>query len=73
MAGHGEVHLLTRGHLPPVPGALADLRSEAHNRYGVRRPSLYVIRPDKYVGYRGDAVDLAPVTDYFRTLTGITP
>ncbi|MBF8187423.1 FAD-dependent monooxygenase [Nonomuraea sp. K274] len=70
MDGHGDVHLVTRGHLPPGPaeGIYADPRSEAHNRYGVRRPSLYVIRPDKYVGYRGDQVDFAPVTDYFRVL-----
>ncbi|SDK31475.1 FAD-dependent monooxygenase [Nonomuraea jiangxiensis] len=78
MAGHGEVHLVTRGHLPPaagpgMDGALADLRSDAHNRYGVRRPSLYVIRPDNYVGYRADDADLTPVTGYFRTLTGYTP
>ncbi|MFI7641632.1 FAD-dependent monooxygenase [Nonomuraea sp. NPDC049400] len=71
MAGHGEVHLITRGHLPPglSGNVFADLRSEAHNRYGVRRPSLYMIRPDKYVGYRGDSIDLAPVDDYFRTLS----
>ncbi|MFI0424986.1 FAD-dependent monooxygenase [Spongiactinospora sp. 9N601] len=70
MAGHGEVHLVTRGHLPPGPtdGIFADLRSDAHNRYGVRRPSLYLIRPDKYVGYRGDSVDFAPVDEYFRAL-----
>ncbi|MDP4511565.1 FAD-dependent monooxygenase [Nonomuraea turcica] len=70
MARHGEVHVITRGHLPhdPMDGIFADLRSEAHNRYGVRRPSLYMIRPDKYVGYRGDSVDFAPVGDYFRAL-----
>ncbi|MFI6394986.1 FAD-dependent monooxygenase [Nonomuraea sp. NPDC050540] len=70
MAGHGEVHLITRGHLPPDPldGVFADLRSEAHNRYGVRRPSLYLIRPDKYVGFRGDDLGLTPVHDYFRAL-----
>jgi hypothetical protein len=52
VAGHGQVHLITRCHLPPVAtdGVFADLRSDAHNRYGVRRPSLYLIRPDKYVG-----------------------
>lgn len=70
MAGHGEVHVITRGHLPhdPMDGAFADLRSEAHNRYGVRRPSLYLIRPDKYVGFRGDSIDFAPVNDYFHAL-----
>ncbi|GGP06030.1 hypothetical protein LDL08_18205 [Nonomuraea glycinis] len=60
----------SRGHLPHdlMDGVFADLRSEAHNRYGVRRPSLYLIRPDKYVGFRGDSLDFARVTDYFRAL-----
>ncbi|TDD14364.1 FAD-dependent monooxygenase [Nonomuraea diastatica] len=71
MAGHGEAHLITRGHLPHglAGGVAVDPRSQAHNRYGVRRPSLYLIRPDKYVGYRGDSVDLAAVHNYFRALT----
>jgi hypothetical protein len=73
MAGHGQVHVITRGHLPTTPteGVLADVRSEAHNRYGVRRPSLYLIRPDKYVGLRHDAIDFAPVLEYFRNLMGV--
>ncbi|MEO3875216.1 FAD-dependent monooxygenase [Nonomuraea sp. B12E4] len=71
MAGHGEAHLITRGHLPHglSDGVAADRRSRAHNRYGVRRPSIYIIRPDKYVGYRGDSVELAAVNDYFRALS----
>ena len=49
MAGHGQVHLITRCFLPTAPteGGFADIHSDAHSRYGVRRPSLYVIRPDK--------------------------
>ena len=72
IAGHGQVHVITRGHLPTAPteGVFADVRSEAHNRYGVRRPSLYLIRPDKYVGHRDDAIAFAPVLEYFRRLTG---
>jgi hypothetical protein len=34
----------------------------------VRRPSLYLIRPDKYVGFRGDRVDFTSVSDYFLAL-----
>ncbi|MFI7118487.1 FAD-dependent monooxygenase [Amycolatopsis sp. NPDC049868] len=72
MAGHGQVLIITRGHLPATPtdGVFADVRSEAHNRYGVRRPSLYLIRPDKYVGHRDDDIDFTPVRHYFRTLRG---
>jgi 2-polyprenyl-6-methoxyphenol hydroxylase-like FAD-dependent oxidoreductase len=71
MAGRGEALVITRGHLPPGPaaGIAADLRSEAHNRYGVRRPSLYIVRPDKYIGYRGDSVDFTAANDYFHALT----
>jgi 2-polyprenyl-6-methoxyphenol hydroxylase-like FAD-dependent oxidoreductase len=72
MAGHGQVLIITRGHLPTTPtdGVFADVRSEAHNRYGVRRPSLYLIRPDKYVGHRNDDIDFPQVRHYFRTLVG---
>ena len=70
MDGHGQVLIITRGHLPTTPtnGVFADVRSEAHNRYGVRRPSTYLIRPDKYVGHRDDDIDFPRVRDYFRTL-----
>ncbi|OKI13542.1 hypothetical protein A6A08_14735 [Nocardiopsis sp. TSRI0078] len=72
MDGYGEVHVVTRGHLPaePVDGVMADMRSEAHHRYGVRRPSLYLVRPDKYVAHRGDSIDPAPVRDCFRAAGG---
>ncbi|WP_319457656.1 MULTISPECIES: FAD-dependent monooxygenase [unclassified Mycobacterium] len=68
MAGHGEVHMITRCFLPTAPteGVFADIHSDAHNRYGVRRPSVYVIRPDKYVGYRDDTIDFAAVHEYIR-------
>ncbi len=70
MAGHGQFHLITRCFLPTAPteGVFADIHSDAHNRYGVRRPSVYVIRPDKYIGYRGDTIDFATVHEYFRAL-----
>lgn len=70
MAGRGHVHLITRCHLPSAPteGVLADVQSAAHNRYGVRRPSLYLIRPDKYIGHRNDTIDFATVHAYFSAL-----
>ncbi|SDL08105.1 2-polyprenyl-6-methoxyphenol hydroxylase [Glycomyces sambucus] len=72
MGDFGPVHLLTRVHLPRAieDDALVDRRNEAHNRYGARRPSMYLIRPDQYIGYRTDTVDFTPIRDYFRTLTG---
>jgi hypothetical protein len=70
MAGRGTVSVLTRGYLPPAPtdGVFADVRGEAHRRHGVRRPSTYLVRPDKYVGHRSDDIDLTRVDDYFRGL-----
>jgi 2-polyprenyl-6-methoxyphenol hydroxylase-like FAD-dependent oxidoreductase len=70
MAGHGQVLIVTRGHLPAAPteGIFADLRSEAHNRYGVRRPSLYLIRPDKYVAHRTDEIAFTSVQQYLGRL-----
>ncbi|MGX7669593.1 FAD-dependent monooxygenase [Plantactinospora sp. DSM 117369] len=65
MRGRGSVHLVTRSR----QGFLTDPRSEAHNRYGVRRPSVYLLRPDKYVGFRTDTVDFGLVDGYFRRLT----
>ncbi|WP_081625391.1 FAD-dependent monooxygenase [Mycobacterium sp. 141] len=67
MAGRGQVHLITRCHLAIIPadGVFADVRSDAHDRYGVQRPSLYLIRPDKYVGYRSDTMNFDPIADYF--------
>jgi len=70
MAGRGQVWLITRCYLPAAPtvGIFADVHSDAHNRYGVRRPSLYVVRPDKYIGYRCDTMNFAAVAEYFRAL-----
>jgi hypothetical protein len=65
--------MITRVHVPPdAPReALADPRGEAHRRYGVRRPSLYLVRPDNYIAYRRDSIDLAPVHDYFDQTLGL--
>lgn len=70
MAGRGAVHVITRCHLPVVPttGVYADVRSDVHDRYGVQRPSLYLIRPDKYIGYRSDTINFDAIADYFRRI-----
>ncbi len=70
MAGYGQVHLIVRCHQPlaATEGVFADVRSDVHDRYGVRRPSLYLIRPDKYVGYRNDTMDFISVREYFHLI-----
>jgi 2-polyprenyl-6-methoxyphenol hydroxylase-like FAD-dependent oxidoreductase len=40
------------------------------HRYGIRGESLYLIRPDGHVGYRGPADDLDSLRVYLRKLTG---
>jgi hypothetical protein len=39
------------------PAALGDPMRAAHRQYGVTSASAFVIRPDKYIGYRGRPVD----------------
>src|SRR6201991_2725358 len=40
------------------PAALGDPTRSAHRQYGVDAASAFVVRPDKYIGYRGRPVDL---------------
>jgi hypothetical protein len=45
---------------------LLDLAGRAHSRYGTRRPSWYLIRPDQYVSARGTLEELDPLRSYIR-------
>ena len=71
MIGLGRVHIITRVHRPrtPADGIFVDLHNQAHNRYGVRRPSIYLTRPDKYIAHRSDTIEFGAIADYVRTLT----
>lgn len=63
------VHRLTR---VPAPGVLADPQGRLLRRLG-RGTAVYLIRPDRYVGYRSAGPDLAGVAGYLRTKLSITP
>jgi 2-polyprenyl-6-methoxyphenol hydroxylase-like FAD-dependent oxidoreductase len=39
------------------PAALGDPARSAHRQYGITAASAFVVRPDKYIGYRGRPVD----------------
>src|SRR3954453_14361441 len=39
------------------PATLGDPTRSAHRQYGITAASAFVVRPDKYVGYRGRPVD----------------
>lgn len=67
----GQVHIVTRVHFHngAEGTGLVDRRNEAHDRYGARRPSLYLVRPDKYIAYRDDNINFTPIREYFRAFT----
>jgi 2-polyprenyl-6-methoxyphenol hydroxylase-like FAD-dependent oxidoreductase len=50
---------------------LRDPKQRTHISYGVSTPSLYLIRPDGYVGSRRDAGDEAELVEYLRRQYGI--
>ena len=50
---------------------LNDPRQRTHVRYGASTPSLYLIRPDGYVGFRCHAVDEAELVNYLQRHYGI--
>ncbi len=45
-----------------------DLEQYAHRRYKVRSPRLYVIRPDKYICFRGSLDDASSLEEYLAGL-----
>ena len=47
---------------------LHDLKGDAHARFGVIDPTLFVIRPDTHIAFRCEPPDLAKVSTYFEDL-----
>ena len=45
-------------------GALLDTEAAAHHRYQADLPTLYLIRPDGYIGFRSRPADLTAWTTY---------
>ncbi|PSN14953.1 hypothetical protein C7293_09410 [filamentous cyanobacterium CCT1] len=54
---------------PPI---LLDVDGEAHRRYGVQQPSLYLIRPDGYIGYRCQSIAIETLKTYLTQVVGLT-
>lgn len=51
------------------PGKMVfDLRGFAHNRYGARGECLYLVRPDKFIGYRSLPPDWDKLAAYLETV-----
>ncbi|HKH51271.1 MAG TPA: FAD-dependent monooxygenase [Mycobacterium sp.] len=55
--GMVKAHVVTAERFADHPAALGDPTRSAHRQYGVASASAFVIRPDKYIGYRGRPVD----------------
>lgn len=52
--------------LPPAVDVLLDGDGELERKYGATSECAYVIRPDLYVGYRSQPVDLEKLTEYLK-------
>ena len=53
---------------PIIDNWLHDTEGDAHARFGVIDPTLFVIRPDSHVAFRCESPDLAMVSTYFEDL-----
>lgn len=56
--GMVKARVVTAERFADHPAALGDPTRSAHRQYGVASASAFVIRPDKYIGYRGRPVDV---------------
>jgi len=53
--------------LAPEDSVLLDGSRSLHELYGARAESLYLVRPDGYIGFRGQPAEAGPLIDYFRS------
>jgi len=52
------------------PGeTIVDLGGAIHHRYGAGLPCVYILRPDRYVGFRALSAEPMPVLQYFDRLS----
>ena len=55
---------------PSGDAVLVDATGEAARRYAVTSPCAYLLRPDKYIGYRSDSVDSTALLAELRSRLG---
>ena len=53
-----KARVVTAERFDDHPAALGDPTRLAHRQYGIASACAFVIRPDKYIGYRGRPVDV---------------
>ena len=56
--GMVKARVITAERVADHPAALGDPTRSAHRQYGIASASAFVMRPDKYIGYRGRPVDV---------------
>ncbi|HEY9731410.1 MAG TPA: FAD-dependent monooxygenase [Drouetiella sp.] len=64
------------GLIPPVPLesiTLLDKDNVLHHKYGAAHSCLYLIRPDGYVGFRSQPIDLEQLQNYFERAYDFRP
>jgi hypothetical protein len=52
-----KARVVTAERFADHPAALGDPTRSAHRQYGIASACAFVVRPDKYIGYRGRPVD----------------
>ncbi len=57
-----KARVVTAERFADHPAALGDPTRSAHRQYGVTSACAFVVRPDKYIGYRGRPVDADRLT-----------
>jgi 2-polyprenyl-6-methoxyphenol hydroxylase-like FAD-dependent oxidoreductase len=59
--GMVKARVVTAERFADHAAALGDPTRSAHRQYGIASPCAFVVRPDKYIGYRGRPADPADV------------
>lgn len=66
-----HTHVIHAGQAPhDVSDGIVDGEYEAHGRYRAKQPTLVLIRPDGYIGFRGELVDAPNLLAYLRRVFG---
>jgi hypothetical protein len=65
-----RVHVIAPAPAPGADEVLVDATGEAARRYAVTSPCAYLLRPDKYIGYRSGSVDQVALLAELRSRIG---
>ncbi|AGZ40242.1 FAD-dependent monooxygenase [Actinoplanes friuliensis] len=68
MPGVRVVRVVRPG-MPTGPDTLVDTDGHAHRAYDIHHPTLFLVRPDGYVGCAADSTDLESIEAYARRIS----